>query len=138
MSRSGYSEDCEGWALIRWRGAVKSAIRGKRGQALLRELIAALDAMPEKSLIDEELEEDGQVCALGSLGKTRGIDMSKIDPIEPNEVAEAFGIPLTLACEIMYENDEGAWRETPEQRWLRMRKWAERQLLDTASAAGNR
>lgn len=33
MSRSGYSEDLDMWDLIRWRGAVKSALRGKRGQA---------------------------------------------------------------------------------------------------------
>ena len=55
MSRSGYSEDCDGWALVRWRGAVKSAIRGQRGQAFLRELLAALDAIPDKRLIAEEL-----------------------------------------------------------------------------------
>jgi hypothetical protein len=34
MSRSGYSDDIDSaddqWALIRWRGAVKSAIRGAR------------------------------------------------------------------------------------------------------------
>lgn len=32
MSRCGYSDDYDQWALIRWRGAVESAIRGKRGQ----------------------------------------------------------------------------------------------------------
>jgi hypothetical protein len=37
MSRSGYSDDLENWSLIRWRGAVASAIRGRRGQAFLRE-----------------------------------------------------------------------------------------------------
>lgn len=26
MSRSGYVDDCDVWALIRWRGAVKQAI----------------------------------------------------------------------------------------------------------------
>lgn len=46
MSRSGYSDDCddplqEG----RWRAAVNSAIRGKRGQAFLREALAALVAV---------------------------------------------------------------------------------------------
>jgi hypothetical protein len=46
MSRSGYSDDHSEWDLIRWRGAVASAIRGKRGQAFLRELLVALDAMP--------------------------------------------------------------------------------------------
>jgi len=47
MSRSGYSDDCDDqWSLICWRGAVKSAIRGKRGQAFLKEMLAALDALP--------------------------------------------------------------------------------------------
>lgn len=57
MSRSGYSEDYDGdhWDLIRWRGAVASSIRGKRGQAFLREALAALDAMPEKKLITGDL-----------------------------------------------------------------------------------
>ncbi|KGC50992.1 hypothetical protein DO66_5867 [Burkholderia pseudomallei] len=36
MSRSGYSDDCGGWSLIRWRGAVNSAIKGARGQKFLR------------------------------------------------------------------------------------------------------
>lgn len=35
MSRSGYSDDCYGWELICWRGAVNSAIKGKRGQSFL-------------------------------------------------------------------------------------------------------
>ena len=45
MSRSGYSDDDEDGRLAMWRGAVQSAIRGKRGQAALRELLTALDAM---------------------------------------------------------------------------------------------
>jgi len=60
MSRSGYTEDNDDqWALIRWRGAVKSAMRGKRGQAFLRELLAALDAMSVKRLIANDLVFDG-------------------------------------------------------------------------------
>lgn len=35
MSRSGYTDDCDGWQLIMYRGAVASAIRGARGQRLL-------------------------------------------------------------------------------------------------------
>jgi hypothetical protein len=65
VSRSGYSDGCEGWDLIRWRGAVESAIRGKRGQAFLKELLAALDALPEKKLVANELVTlQGQVCIL--------------------------------------------------------------------------
>lgn len=61
MSRSGYVDDMgDQWAMIRYRGAVSSAIRGRRGQAFLREMLAALDAMPEKRLISGALVFDGQ------------------------------------------------------------------------------
>ena len=46
MSRSGYSDDYEPSNIAMWRGQVASAMRGKRGQAFLRELIEALDAFP--------------------------------------------------------------------------------------------
>jgi hypothetical protein len=129
MSRSGYSDDCEGWDLIRWRGAVASAIRGKRGQAFLRELLAALDALPEKRLIANTLEEEGAYCAIGSVGRLRGVDMSGVDPEYREQVAQTFGVAEALAAEIMYENDEGGhWKETPEERFQRMRAWVVKQL----------
>ena len=106
MSRSGYSDDCDGWALICWRGAVKSAIRGARGQALLRETLTALDAMPVKELIAHELVQDGEFCTLGVVGQKRGIDISALDPEDRESVAVAFGIAPALAAEIVYENDE--------------------------------
>lgn len=125
MSRSGYSDEVEDtWALIRWRGAVESALRGKRGQALLRDLIVALDAMSKKRLIQGELQEGEEVCALGAVGRMRGIDMGKTDPDDYEQVAPLFGIAEALAREVMYENDEGGYSETPERRWERMRKWA--------------
>ena len=90
MSRSGYIDDFEdNWQLIKWRGQVASASRGKRGQQFFRDLLAAMDAMPEKRLITHELEEDGEVCAIGALCRARGVDMATIDPEEPEEVASA-------------------------------------------------
>lgn len=108
MSRSGYSDDCEGWALIMWRGAVKSAIRGARGQAFLREALVALDAMPEKRLVTDTLHEPstGEFCTLGVVGAARGIDMKPLESAEREGVAKAFGIAPALAAEIMFENDE--------------------------------
>lgn len=139
MSRSGYSEDLDNWDLIRWRGAVKSAIRGKRGQAMLRELLAALDAMPVKELIAENLvDADGCYCTLGVLGAARGLDLASIDAEDPHSVAEAFGIPRALAAEIEYENDDGGpWlphhhTEAPAARWARMRRWVAKHLKDDA------
>jgi hypothetical protein len=130
MSRSGYSDDYdqEQWALIRWRGAVKSAIRGKRGQALLKEMLEALEAMPVKSLTTGLLESDGEVCAFGALGIKRGMNMSVIDPEDYEQVAKDFGTSQALAREIMYENDECGWHETGEQLWQRMREWVRSQL----------
>ncbi len=125
MSRAGYTEDCEdNWALIRWRGQVASTIRGKRGQAFLRELVDALDAMPEKKLIAHDLERDGNVCAIGSVGVQRGTDMSALDPDDYDTVSGVFGIPHQLVREIEYMNDEGFYAPTPEERWSKMRAWA--------------
>lgn len=127
MSRACYTDDSDSeYPLALWRGAVMSSIRGKRGQALLKDLLTALDAMPQKRLIVEELEKDGEVCALGALGRARGKDMSAIDPEDYEVVAREFGIAEALAREIEYENDEGHWgvtEETPEERWARMRAW---------------
>jgi hypothetical protein len=168
MSRSGYTDDQEDqWAFIRYRGAVTSAIRGKRGQAFLREMLASLDAMPDKRLITGALVFDGQpdipwnpyphedvivggdqlvtgrgevvrvgdVCAIGSVGIARGLDMSGVDPHDPPQVSGAFGISEALAREIVYENDEGCYRpETPEQRFERMRNWILSLLRDGSAA----
>lgn len=113
MSRSGYSDDIEDtWAHIRWRGAVKSAVRGERGQALLRELIEALDAMPDKRLYAGSFATaDGEFCTLGVVGARRGTKMDDLgdeDDCNPREVAKRFGIARALAAEIMYLNDERA------------------------------
>lgn len=124
MSRAGYSDDCDQWDLIRWRGQVASAIRGKRGQAFLRELIDALDALAEKRLIAHDLEFGGSVCALGSVGLKRGIDMTPLDPEDPEGLAEVFGIAHQLVREVEFMNDEAHWNDTPENRWRRMRAWA--------------
>lgn len=151
MSRSDYIDDCEQWDLIRWRGQVASAIRGKRGQAFLLEMWRAMQALPAHRLTADELENeyDGTVCAIGSVGKARGVDMSKIDPEDYDAIASAFGIPRQLAQEIMYLNDEfdrGNYVEahgptryhhgrisvfvptTPEKRFERMREWIEANL----------
>ena len=136
MSRSGYTDDDEGMPLALWRGIVASATRGKRGQQFFRDLLAALDAMPHKRLIAHELAKDGEVCAIGSLGAARGVDMAKLDPEEPCDVARAFNIATPLAQEVVYENDEnGPWSrdESPEQRWTRMRAWVAAQIRPDAA-----
>lgn len=132
MSRSGYSEDCENIGL--YRGAVDRALNGKRGQAFLREMLVALDAMPVKELEESVLVgERGEVCAMGSVCKARGIDTSDVDEYDRDAVGELLSVAPSLAAEIAYENDEcapyvydtrgRARRETPAERWTRMRAW---------------
>lgn len=113
MSRSGYTEDYgddDPLAMGRWRQAVRRSLEGKRGQAMLRELLAALDAMPEKSLCSGSFATpQGEFCTLGVLGAARGIktdDLGDESYCEADEVAKRFGIAHAMAAEIMYENDE--------------------------------
>lgn len=150
MSRSGYVDDCDDDLQFgRWRGVVASSIRGRRGQKLLKEMLAALDAMPIKRLVANELEapdlvsfshwgpiEAPGVCAIGAVGKARGVDMTNLDPDDYSSVAGAFDIAEPLAQEIVWMNDEaGPWRETPEQRFIRMREWVASQIKDADVAA---
>lgn len=116
MSRSGYSEDYgddDPLALGRYRAQVASATRGKRGQALLRELLAALDAMPDKRLAAGDLEADGQYCALGLVGQARGMDLAAIDTYDFESLGLTFNIAEQLAREIMWVNDD----HVSETRW---------------------
>lgn len=174
MSRSGYHDDMKDpLAYGRWRAQVKSATRGKRGQKLLKDMLSALDAMPEKRLVSGALEisseadernakkwadlfkdpdaanryrehyvatrppsyKEGDVCALGALGRARDLDMSNLDPENSEGVAVAFDVSRPLAREIVFMNDEGTYRaETPEGRWRRMREWVASQIIDDKSA----
>jgi len=138
MTRSGYSDDCEYLEL--YRGAVRSALRGKRGQAFLREMITAMDAMPVKELAHGTLipapDRPEKCCAMGAVIRSRDeIDRAvnaKIDPGEPHEVARFLGIADSMAAEIASINDDGGPPgETPSERWARVRRWAERQLVAT-------
>lgn len=106
MSRSGYSDDGE--YLNLYRASVERAISGKRGQKLLSELAQALDEMPVKALIpDSFTQADGEFCALGVLGKKRGVDLSQFGEwSDPEEVGKVFGISRSMAAEVMFINDE--------------------------------
>lgn len=136
MSRSGYSDGLEDWDLIKWRGQVARSIRGKRGQAFLRDLLTALDELPEKVLIADKLQDSaGDVCAIGALGKERGINMQLLDPEDYEAVAATFGIAHQLAQEVVYLNDEGSYGETPQHRYERMRKWVAAQIKPASEEA---
>ncbi len=147
MSRSGYSDDLDdSWELIRWRGAVASAIRGKRGQAFLRELRDALQALPEKRLIHGEFVQEGEVCVIAAIAvareqRTSGTSHEQAcrivherypDPEDgDNEwIASELDIARALACELQFMNDDDYWlsvKDVPESemRYVRILKWVE-------------
>lgn len=155
MNRSNYGDGYDTWQTIMWRGAVSSAIRGKRGQTFIKELIEALDAMPDKRLITGQLQKDGCNCALGVVATARNVDTApiefpedqyEIDEWHSQRVADALNIADALAREVMWVNDEfyerndyalveGRWLRVhgPKQdpdvfRWQAVRKWAQQKL----------
>lgn len=135
MSRSGYTDDCDDYlALGRWKAQVNSAIRGKRGQSFFRNLVAALDAMPEKRLVTSVLQDpQGEVCVLGAALKHAGKEcpiMEDEDDFDSDWTAAQLDVATQLVQETVYMNDEGGWNETPEDRWARMRRWAARNLKE--------
>lgn len=74
--RSGYVEadDIDPDVLEHQRAALRSLLRSERGQAFVRRLAAALDAMAVKELASGALVRDGQCCAMGALCRAEGIE----------------------------------------------------------------
>lgn len=129
MTRCGYSDDLDALDLGRWRGQVASATRGARGQKFFADLVAALDKLPEPKLVANELEDSEGVCALGALGRLRGVELMELDTEDYEQLGAAFDIAHQLAQETMHVNDEWGRRATPEERWQIVRQWAVSQLV---------
>jgi hypothetical protein len=120
--RLNYSEDEDftgQFAL--WEANTERSIAGKRGQAALRELEAALVAMPRKRLIREAVADaqTGDVCAVGALSLSiqirQGVDpkeaLARLEAIDPDDTegttgeAERLGIPRMVAWRLVALND---------------------------------
>jgi hypothetical protein len=119
-----------------WHANLRRAMQSKRGQAFMQELLEALDALPQKRLIQGAMEQSGEVCALGAVGLKRGMELDGLDSRDHDEIADAFGISSMLAQEIAYWNDQGmeacllgltdggGWTEnSPEDRFTFVRAW---------------
>lgn len=142
MSRHGYTEDYDDDILRygRYRGRVESTIRGRNGQAFLRELLANLDAMPVKELHAHVFNKDGCQCALGVALAARGQsidepeDPEDMDDSVADEAAQKLGITRILAAEIMFINDDfiefrdGTADDSPDRRWAYVRRWVDQQI----------
>lgn len=138
MGRSGYVDDFdEIGSLNLYRATVERSLRGKRGQAFLREMAAALDAMAVKELIDDEIvSEDGRVCGIGAVAVARKMDVSQLDEDDGDDVGKAFGISPSMAREIAFvnDNDFAPRTETTAERWTRVRAWVAAQLVGGPAA----
>jgi hypothetical protein len=132
--------DWEPWMEGQAAGALQSAIRGRRGQRLLRDLIAGLDALPVPELAAGALEdpETGCVCALGAVRLQRGPEAVplRFDPTDEDvdwrELAKPFNISETLANAVVSQNEYASERndeQSRRRRWLSVRAWAVGHLI---------
>lgn len=144
MSRLEYCEPDDEVSFLRccaFSHNTKQAIKGKKGQRILKELEAALLAMPEKRLISDGFARlEGDVCAMAALMLSRilaagasrqdamGIMEKQIDfDPEPGwdaicDTSEAMKICKPLVWAIVEQNDEYGGK-TPEQTYDRVLAW---------------
>jgi hypothetical protein len=131
--RIAYSED-EGFPgqFELWQANCDRSLHGKSGQRALRDLEAALLALPDKRLIVGLLTDDeGGVCAVGAYAQYKGVDLLQYDPEDSAElVGMAAGMPRLVAWAVVEHNDFIFDRDdpTPEERYTRVLHWV-RHLL---------
>lgn len=144
----GCESECRLWILD--QANQRRALAGKRGQKVLRELEAALLAMPERRLVNGVLcdAETGEVCALGQLAVHRMERGGLPHELAVKEVAEwegddgnawstsywvgkrRLGLAQPLATAVQYQNDEVRSADTPEQRWEHLLAWVRSQIKE--------
>lgn len=128
-------EDFAGQAAL-WEANLTRSLAGRRGQQSLRELEAALLALPEKRLVADALETDAGVCAIGALAKFKQYDgdMALPEVLDEYEeykvqdamlkVAKELGLPKLVATAVIAENDDSyPPNMTPERRYERVLSW---------------
>ena len=129
MSRISYADDEEfGGQFELWQANCRRSLKGKRGQAALRELEAALVALPEKALIHGDVEYGGQVCAVGAAIKARGLLDQVADDATDEVAVDLLGWPRLVAWKIVEMNDEQLCHVSEVERYDRMLAYV-RELL---------
>lgn len=126
-----------------WQANCRRSLAGRAGQRSLRELEAALVALPSKRLIAGALDdEDGDVCAIGALVKAKGITPEADPDYEMEDVGVECGMPRLVAWKVVEMNDVEfdttqdvsqlpKWRRralTPEERYEKVLAWVRRQV----------
>ncbi len=147
--RIGYSEE-EAWQgqFALHRANTERAIRGKAGQAALRDLEAALLAMPRKRLVVKALAQGGEVCAIGALlvlkrvrsGATYEAAAAEIEATykpddiadgayQTDDIADGEGVaPAMVAWRLVELNDIRHEDATPEERYEIVLGWVRSKL----------
>lgn len=140
------------------------SLGGRKGQAALRELEAALVALPTKRLIANALVHEGDVCAIGALALKRGVlSLGEEDEGEEMvDVGESLGMPRLVAWKVVEANDidnetysvrapgpnQYQWPEytpgyrlsvhtTPEERYVNVLKWVRANLSGGSPKTGD-
>ncbi len=130
-----YDDDCDPGEEGLRQGWLHSAIRGKRGQRFLHDLVEALDALPAPELSCGSLEdaETGCCCAFGAVRRLRGPENVRLwfhpeeEDMTPDSLAEPFDVPQTLAWAVVQANEEmssGNTEQDRRRRWTEVRAWA--------------
>lgn len=159
MSRVEYGEeeDFPGQAALQQKN-LERLLAGKRGQVVLRELEAALLAVPDRKLIANHGAKDGQVCVVAALavhlkvtlGQAREQVLRELEEEERQylgddyeegwgddqwtvDLGESIGIPHSLAWRLVALNDVDLDYCTPEQRYEKVLKWTRGHLLSRIS-----
>lgn len=139
--RVGYREDEDyGGEFDLWQANCRRSRQGKKGQAALRELEAALMALPVKRIQkDVFVEPSGETCAIGALMLHRKVaagmpreqavaECAALRPLDTEEHGVSLGLPRLVAWSVAVENDE-EWRfRTPEERYSYMLEWIRKEI----------
>jgi len=152
MSRLRECEGGDDGPCLYWANLVRQT-KSQRGQAFLRELLVALEALPDKKLIENAIVQDGCSCSLGALavhrrvaaGENRDAVLAELAAInvdiddsawDGEEIlpwaTHALAAPFYLADQIASINDdEGGNDETRSTaRYDRMVKWLQSQIFE--------
>lgn len=100
----------------------EEAARTPHGQAMFRDLIAGLDALPRRVLITGTMENvDGDVCAMMALHRFSDYQYD----------CETIAEELLIRTRIIRVNDSDCSYLTPSERWAHVRAWAQSQITET-------
>jgi hypothetical protein len=140
----------------RWRRNSVTTLKSKRGQKALREIEAALLALPEPKLAYEtfhKVEQDDsgrervECCVLGAFARHKGVvgelpeyvNGDEYGPGDPADQAswaeEHLGLAFTLAWNLIALNDDDYESETDEQRYERVLAYVRKHMAHDERSA---